>query len=133
MKVKSDFQAIGSLINIAREENHGKILSVDDLKRILGGILPVNDLARSWLVKAEVIVRVGRGKYMFPNDPISWISIKKFYDIARDAKRQHRLKSQNPVAHEVHVKPVISKESEYSEEKAVAFLKNRGYVILKMM
>ena len=166
MKVKSDFQTIAELINMIRVENKDKVFSVDELKTALGGIIPVNNLARTQLVRADVIIRVGRGKYTFPKDPVPWFCIKKFYDMSRTKNKEYRSREtqerkfivpnssdaleqekptlEQPTSAPISVSapepipapapvPAPTCESELTPEKAIAFLKDRGYIVLKIM
>lgn len=132
MKAKKDYLVIAELLNMMRVENKGKVFSVKELKTQLHGILPTYDWSRTFLVKAKIFNRIGFGKYAFPNEPIHWTCIQKFYEQIRERKQAARenraIKAIEPATVETNVTT-----QEYDEGKAVAFLKNRGYVILKMM
>lgn len=130
MKRKEDFLATAELLNMMRVEAKSKAFNIKDLRTMMHGILPSNDWCRTFMVRAGIIERVGHGLYVFPKDPIHWSCVQKFYDQVRNTKKNSRA---NKVKSEPTPPPVPVKEVEYDETKAVSFLKNRGYVILKMM
>lgn len=141
-KKKEDFMAIAEDLNVLRMESRGKVLTIPELNALLRGIMSTCDLARSWLVKAKIITRVGHGKYRFPQEPIHWSCVENYFQLGRKHSRkkatEKELKQEiaKPVQ-KIQTKPAIESAPvpapEYNEEKAVAFLKNRGYIILKMM
>ena len=139
-KKKEDFMAIAEDLNVLRMESRGKVLTIPELNALLRGIMSTCDLARSWLVKAKIIVRVGHGKYRFPQEPIHWSCVENYFQLGRNHSRKKSTEKElkreiaRPVQ-KIQTKPAIESAPapEYSEEKAVAFLKNRGYIILKMM
>ena len=132
--------AIAEDLNVLRMESRGKVLTIPELNALLRGIMSTCDLARSWLVKAKIIVRVGHGKYRFPQEPIHWSCVENYFQLGRNHSRKKSTEKElkreiaRPVQ-KIQTKPAIESAPapEYSEEKAVAFLKNRGYIILKMM
>ncbi len=147
MKRKQQFLEIAEMVNILRNENQGKTLSIPELKDALSGILPTNDMARTQLLKANIIVRTGYGAYSFPEKPVHWSCIQQFYDLSRKQKRKARARAcvAQPLPKisskyepkvldtktgEVHTTP---KEVEYSETEAIAFLRGKGYIILRIM
>ena len=128
MKAKKDYLAIAELLNIMRLESKNKTFDIKDLQNSLKGILPISAYSRTFLVRANILVRVGRGLYAFPKDPIHWKCVADFYDLTRKSKRNsYQLKIDKSA--EIPVEPTSS----YNEKDAVEFLKSKGYFIFKMM
>lgn len=132
MKRKDDFLATAELLNMMRVELKGKSFGIKELKNMMHGILPSNDWSRTFMVRSKIIERVGHGKYAFPKEPIHWACVQRFYDQVRGTKK-HTPKPEAKAPQSKTVAPPVVQEVEYDETKAVSFLKNRGYVILKMM
>lgn len=117
MKTKQDFISIAGLVNTVRNENKGNVFTTKELEDKLKDILPVNCLAKALLVKCNIVVRIQKGKYCFPENPIHWKSIENFYEGYRQRQRSY---SKNSVY--LYGRPI---------DTVIRDLKSLGYRILK--
>lgn len=120
MKREKDFKEIAAAINLARIEYKSATFSSKELKEIFNGILPTDCSAKVELVKANIIVRIKRGEYCFPSNPVHWTSIRNFYKQCRERSQQYR-----------NAEKKVPTEEEILE--MIEIVKAHGYLVYKRM
>lgn len=120
MKKEEDFKKISVAVNELRVMQQGKPFSSDDLGILLKGILPTDCTARVELVRANIIIRIKKGEYRFPRDPIPWYCIRNFYQQCRERSSKYR---------ESKSKPMPSKDL----LAMIETVKAAGFIVLKRM
>ena len=119
MKKEEDFKKIAVRINELRLSYKDSLFTSADIKGILAGILPTDCTAKVELVKTNILVRVKRGLYCFPQNPVHWHCIRNFYANCRERSQIYR-KGETSVSN-TDLKAMIET------------LKANGYVVFKRM
>ena len=117
MKKEQDFKNIAVRLNDVRLQQKNAEFSTQELETLLKGILPTDCSSKVELVRANIVVRIQRGVYCFPDHPIHWHCIRNFYVQSRERSNNYRKKNSGPTASDVQM--------------MIETLKNLGYVIFK--
>lgn len=120
MKREKEFRDIAATLNLMRIERKSGTFNSKELKEIFKGVLPTDCSSKVELVRANIIVRVKRGEYCFPSNPIHWTSVRNFYKQCREKSQQYR----------------NAEKKIPSEEEILAMIeivKAHGYLVYKRM
>lgn len=119
MKKDEDFKKIAIKINELRLSYKDSLFTSADIKNVLAGILPTDCTAKVELVKNNILVRVKRGFYCFPPNPVHWYCVRAFYMNCRERSQIYR-KGKASISN-TDLKTMIET------------LKANGYVVFKRM
>lgn len=120
MKKEEDYRAIAAHLNTMRLQNQNQVLTLKEITESIQGILPKTPIAISLLVGTDILIRVKKGYYAFPQDAIHWKRVRHFYEEHRKKMSQYRKVS--PTAKTIYGIPV---------EQVISALKQLDYVIYK--
>lgn len=93
MKNEKEFREIAATLNDLRLKNKNQTFTTAELDRLLTGIVPISCMAKALLVNTNIIIRIKKGCYSFPGNPIPWTSVRNFYNSCRE--RQHNYRTKN--------------------------------------
>ena len=104
-----------ALFNKLREERKGKILSFSTILELFRANFKNGNRVLSKLINEKIIVKVGRGRYQFPEQPVYFKMLQAAWE-----KKEEIVKKQPKI-----------KTLEDEIEDAILLLSDNGYRILK--
>lgn len=119
MKREEDFKATAAQLNLLRKANGGTF-STGELKALLKGIIPTDCSSMVTLVDTNIVIRVHKGLYSFPGNPIPWTSVRNFYKQSRERSTRYRKSTTRPVSYE-------------ELDRMIKILKGQGFLVFKPM